>query len=774
MVLISKIGKILCFLLGLIVSSNIFCSAQNTSAEDSSKAVNASLATSLPEDSIIMPSISEVQAGDSNQETRKSISASASISATETIQALSSSFNSVVQQEVEAHEDTVDSTSSDLSNITMGLLSAARKALNEGDYAVTEEAYRQTLQQPDIANSPSRVKKVKLQLARLLKRAKRIEDSIEIYQSLDFKQHKPEIYLEYIRLLHGAEQNAKALELCKHLLKENPDFFKAELTAAMITKSEGDYLASLLHFDRYLSMRPEDPVALLETGNLLEKMQQWRQARALYDRLISIEPDNQQALRNRGNALVHLGEYQLAVKDLTASGMQDIPWVERLLRYAKSQIDIAEAKADQKKRAQAKEDQLSKSVTDTAISTVNQDILIGNNDNDQSPTTANEISVAKVDNADISPTDNQQSITEPINSSQDSNLAPSEIDNSMLAKLDSIEFIEFSPEGMISNQTEQTNLIDLVDPEQAASEPHKEAIVNLNQNDLVTSESALIIEPKSNLVSDEQSDPPNFKSEPVNELPVVTKIARESQVTLPTKGMELILSRNFQEALPILRLEVKRFPRSLEISQSLRIALQSMSLFDEILQELDRMLIHYPKDYDLELTRSFYLLESGDVHAALKTTLRENDPYALYIQAAAMKKLGRVKDATILQERIKELDSRFSDFETGRFLWLVHLKDYLFAYPLGKKLIKANRPWLCFAMAVVARSLDYPVEAVLYLTQAVQDDPQNAKAYFELSQIMDQLGRPEDRDIFLQKALSIEPSNTEYKSYHQQIALKTP
>ena len=252
------------------------------------------------------------------------------------------------------------------------------------------------------------------------------------------------------------------------------------------------------------------------------------------------------------------------------------------------------------------------------------------------------------------------------------------------------------------------------------------------------------------------------------------KPAREQNAVLPTKGMELVENRNYQRALPILRLEVKRYPQNRAISNSLRVALQSMSLFDDILRELNRILVHHPNDYKTQLTRSFYLLESGEIEAALETTLPETDPYALYIRATAMKKLGRFKDAQVLQKRLENLDQRFIDHQTGRFLWLVKLKDYLFAYPLGKKLIQANRPWLSFPMAVVSRALDYPVEAVLYLTQTVQDDPKNAKAYFELSKIMDQLDRPEDRDIFLQKALSIEPSNDKYKSYHQQLALKNP
>ena len=54
-------------------------------------------------------------------------------------------------------------------------------------------------------------------------------------------------------------------------------------------------------------------------------MKQWKQAKILYDKLLEIQPENRQALRNRGNTLVHLEKYELAVKDLTASGMQAIP-----------------------------------------------------------------------------------------------------------------------------------------------------------------------------------------------------------------------------------------------------------------------------------------------------------------------------------------------------------------------------------------------------------------------------------------------------------------
>lgn len=646
---------------------------------------------------------------------------------------------------------TESATKISLSKLTMGLLTAAKKSIEEGDFAVAEEAYRQTLLQADILQSTKRVQKINLQLARLLKRMNQFEEAMGIYARLDLKTNKPEVHLEYIRLLHESGATEKALNNCEILLKNHPDFLKAELTAGMITKSKGDLTRALLHFDQYLAMHPKDPLALLETGNLLEKMKQWKQAKILYDKLLEIQPENRQALRNRGNTLVHLEKYELAVKDLTASGMQAIPWVERILRYAKGQIDIANAKNKKE-----------------GLKTDTKEVKFSNNQ---------KIQVSQIE-------EKQES---PVNIDIDSTVTPK---NKMIAKLKEIDFIEFSPK---EKQIEQS-MIAIKEPSEDSSkkadfvkdssneEASVESISSVTETDINTSFVKLSKAAKQKHQLDELSESSsqiNTVSK-VNPFTTLTaekthkKAARVQDAILPTKGMELVDTRNYQRALPILRLEVKRYPQNKEISNSLRVALQSMSLFDDILRELDRILTHHPNDYDIQLKRSFYLLESGDIEAALETTLPETDPYALYIRATAMKKLGRFKDAQVLQKRLENLDQRFTDHQTGRFLWLVKLKDYLFAYPLGKKLIQANRPWLSFPMAIVSRALDYPVEAVLYLTQTVQDDPKNAKAYFELSQIMDQLERPEDRDIFLQKALSIEPSNDTYKSYHQQLALKNP
>ena len=113
----------------------------------------------------------------------------------------------------------------------MGLLTAAKKSIEKGEYEVAEEAYRQTLLQADISGNHKRVQKVSLQLARLLKRTKQFEEALAIYSRLNLKANKPEVHLEYIRLLHDSGANKKALENCKILLENHPKFIKAELTA---------------------------------------------------------------------------------------------------------------------------------------------------------------------------------------------------------------------------------------------------------------------------------------------------------------------------------------------------------------------------------------------------------------------------------------------------------------------------------------------------------------------------------------------------------------
>ena len=198
----------------------------------------------------------------------------------------------------------------------------------------------------------------------------------------------------------------------------------------MITKSKGDLTRALLHFDQYLAMHPKDPLALLETGNLLEKMKQWKQAKILYDKLLEIQPENRQALRNRGNTLVHLEKYELAVKDLTASGMQAIPWVERILRYAKGQIDIANAK----------------------------------NKKEDLKTDTKEVKSSSKQKIQVSQIEEKQE--SPVIVDIDSTVTPK---NKMIAKLKEIDFIEFSP---TERQIEQSMI--------AIKEPSEDSIKKID------------------------------------------------------------------------------------------------------------------------------------------------------------------------------------------------------------------------------------------------------------------------------------------------------
>ena len=398
MILVSKIGIIWAFLLSaLFLIGASFVAAQDTTSNKS---------TASTDDVIITSSVTPSKL--------TSISKS-----TNTVKLTSDSKPEISETKQNVHQSidiSKPKAKTTLSKLTMGLLTAAKKSIEKGEYEVAEEAYRQTLLQADISGNHKRVQKVSLQLARLLKRTKQFEEALAIYSRLNLKANKPEVHLEYIRLLHDSGANEKALENCKILLENHPKFIKAELTAGMITKSNGDFMSALLHFDRYLAMHPKDPLALLETGNLLEKMKQWKQAKMLYDKLLELQPDNRQALRNRGNTLVHMEKYELAVKDLTASGMQAIPWVERLLRYAKGQLDIAKARSSKQKI------KVVKTKPKDTKSKINLEI----------ETTAVE--------TELKPVSSKQTSPEP------------EAEKQIIAKLNEIDFIEFSP---VDNQIDQ-------------------------------------------------------------------------------------------------------------------------------------------------------------------------------------------------------------------------------------------------------------------------------------------------------------------------------
>ena len=251
MILVSKIGIIGRFLLvGIFLKYSLVSAAQ----EDSSHKMGSSTITSIS--SSIIPSNS-TNVSESSQ----------TIESAANTQQKSSDTNHNLQ---ESSDNSKLVTKSSLSKLTMGLLTAAKKSIEKGEYEVAEEAYRQTLLQEDIFQNTQRVQKVNLQLARLLKRMKQFEEALAIYSRLNLKTNKPEVHLEYIRLLHDSGATEKALSNCRILLENHPDFLKAELTAGMITKSNGDFMSALLHFDRYLAKHPKDPLALLETGNLLE------------------------------------------------------------------------------------------------------------------------------------------------------------------------------------------------------------------------------------------------------------------------------------------------------------------------------------------------------------------------------------------------------------------------------------------------------------------------------------------------------------------------
>jgi tetratricopeptide (TPR) repeat protein len=227
-----------------------------------------------------------------------------------------------------------------------------------------------------------------------------------------------------------------------------------------------------------------------------------------------------------------------------------------------------------------------------------------------------------------------------------------------------------------------------------------------------------------------------------------------------TPGLKLFQAGNTAKALSKLKEEIRIYPRSLELSEAYFQCLQKLSRYDEIIQEYDRMQSFLPGHIDFSLEQNYYRLALGHWdHVLDALNKNQSSSFAQHLRSMAFQGKGQLEDAEEALFEAKSLDSRFDSRDAGRFLWLMRVKHFEMAYPLGKRLLEKPRDWLYYDMAQVAWSQGNGVEAVLYLTKTVQVQPDNSDAFFLLAQIMHSLKRFEDRDIFIQKAEVLNPGD---------------
>lgn len=106
---------------------------------------------------------------------------------------------------------------------------------------------------------------------------------------------------------------SKAENLCRQLLKANPDYFDALNLLGAITAQTQRLEEAAALLGRAVVVNPNDSSVHCNRGNALQVLKQFDAAIASYDRAIAIKPDYAEAYSNRGNALQELMQFDAAV-----------------------------------------------------------------------------------------------------------------------------------------------------------------------------------------------------------------------------------------------------------------------------------------------------------------------------------------------------------------------------------------------------------------------------------------------------------------------------
>ncbi len=496
--------------------------------------------------------------------------------------------------------------------------------------------------------------------ARSHKNLENFSEAVRDFENLDMMEQPPTVGMELVRAYSKSGQISKAISLGERLHGRYSDFARIRLTLAILYKKEKKFDRALPLFKEYLSLDPDEPLALLELGNLMEKTKKWPEALEIYNKLLKIDRRHKLGIRNRGNVLYRLKRYDDAARDLEASGQLSIPWVKKLY-------------TDSKERA-------AKQTTPPSLP----------------PPTGILTKIPKVDTAHA-------------------------------RKL-----------------AEQIKPVPEPTPVKAKPTPPRK--------------------------------PPVVITHPIDvrmakKLPDSLRTSAGRPATaVVSAGTQAFKDRKYHEAVDLLRLEVRKNPHALKLSETYLQALQRLKNYNEIINEYERLQKVLPGYVDFGLEKNFFRLSLNKFNTVLDGIPEKHpSPYAQFLRSLAFNGLGREEEARKALENAASLDPRFERPDSGSLLWLIRVKNYQDAYYLGKDLITNPSDWMYYEMARLTWALGNGVEAVLYLTKTVQVDPNNSEAFFLLAKIMHSLQRFEDRDVFIQKAQVLDPESLDIRLWQQSI-----
>jgi|GEM_PF-1799318 len=508
--------------------------------------------------------------------------------------------------------------------------------------------------------------------ARCFKRLNRFEEAVQDYEKLDILNEPPTVGIELVRAYDQSGKTSNAISLGEQIYSKYPEFERIKLTLGILYKKEKHFQRAQPLLEEYLSINPDEPLALLEFGNLMEKIKKWPEALDIYNRLLEVDPRHKLGIRNRGNVLYRLKQYHDAAKELKASGLLHIPWVKKLY-----EVSLERA----------------------------------NNQAKQPPLPSSTKILSKLKKPEPRP----------------------------------IQTITATMKPHTPKPTPKK--------EKASPPPRKPEPVVIQKVEIAAPKPAVD-------VRNAQAISPAKK--------VVVKDS--SGLTDDSPGMKAFQDRKYHEAADLLRMEVRKKPLSLQLSEAYLQALQRVKNHEEIINEYERLQRVLPGYVNFDLEKKFYQISLNKFSTVLDG-IPESHPsaFAHFLRSLAFNGLGQGEEARTSLEKASSLDSRFTRLDAGRFLWLVRVKNYQDAYYLGKELITNPSDWMYYEMARITWALGNGVESVLYLTKTVQIDPRNAEAFFLLAKIMHSLQRFEDRDVFIQKAQLLDPDSIEIRLWNQSL-----
>lgn len=138
------------------------------------------------------------------------------------------------------------------------------------------------------------------------------------------------------------EKPQLALKLLEDLASEDLAF---ELQFALLAKKLGHHEKSLYVFDRILTKDPRHQLALLETADLLERMNLLEQSLKIYDQFLKEYPNHKIALRNRGSVHFKSGDCKSSVTDLQKSDWLHLSWVKTMVDQCTAKMKPLEKEA---------------------------------------------------------------------------------------------------------------------------------------------------------------------------------------------------------------------------------------------------------------------------------------------------------------------------------------------------------------------------------------------------------------------------------------------